>query len=107
MGESLVLCLFCSQILSVFVVVCSPGDPSYRPVGFLMSVLLMYSHSLSLSLSLSLRHTLLGSSVVTSQPVTRQAPIRASLKVQSFTDDQAVTVLEQEDEVCGVWKVTA
>ena len=46
---------------------------------------------------------ILYSSVVTSQPVTRQAGVHALLKVQSFTDDQAVTVLlEQEDGVCGV-----
>ena len=44
-----------------------------------------------------------GSSVVTSQPVIWQAEVCASLKVQSFTDDQAViVVLEQEDGVCGV-----
>ena len=48
-------------------------------------------------------HTLFGSSVVTSRPVTWQARVRILLKVQSFTDDQAVPVLlEQEDEVCGV-----
>ena len=49
----------------------------------------------------TLPYTLFGSSVVTSQPVTRQARVHALLKVQSFTDDQAVTVL-LEDGVCGV-----
>ena len=48
-------------------------------------------------------HTLLGSSMLTSRPVTEQARVRALLKVQSFTDDQAVTVLHgREDGVCGV-----
>ena len=42
------------------------------------------------------KHTLLSSSVVTSWSVTR-----ALLTVQSFTDDQAVTLLlEQEDGMC-------
>ena len=36
-----------------------------------------------------------GSSVVMSRPVTL-----ALLKVQSFTDDQGVTVLEEGDGVC-------
>ena len=36
----------------------------------------------------------------THTPVTRQAQVPVSLKVQSFTDDQADTVLEQEDGVC-------
>ena len=43
------------------------------------------------------------SSVVTSQPVTWQTRVRVLLAVQGFTDDQAVTVLlEQEDGVLDV-----
>ena len=46
--------------------------------------------------------------MTTSQPVTWLAQVGALLKVQSFTDDKAVTVLlQQEDGVCAVWKVTA
>ena len=46
-------------------------------------------------------HTLLYSSAVTLRPVTRQIQVRTSLKMQSFIDDQAVTVLlEQEDGMC-------
>ena len=46
-------------------------------------------------------HTLLGSSVVTSWLVARQVQVCASLKMQSFSDNQAVTVLKQEDEMGG------
>ena len=38
-----------------------------------------------------------------SRPVTLQVRVRASLKVQSFIDDQAVTVLlEEEDGMCNL-----
>ena len=40
-------------------------------------------------------HTLLGSSMIMSPTVTRQAWVRASVKVQSFTNDQAV--------ICPLW----
>ena len=35
-----------------------------------------------------MNYTILGSLVVTSRPITRQAQILASLKVQSFNDDR-------------------